>query len=80
LSALVRDSETCCSSSPGIPIESLALIIGIDRFMSECRALTNFIGNSVATLAISRWEKEISAEKLQTRLREETTVAGGGRP
>lgn len=54
---------------PGIPVESLALLVGIDRFMSECRALTNFIGNSVATVAISRWEKEITPKTLQKRLR-----------
>jgi len=53
---------------PGIPIESLALLVGIDRFMSECRALTNFIGNSVATVALSRWEKEISPETLNRNL------------
>ena len=54
---------------PGIPIESLALLVGIDRFMSECRALTNFIGNGVATLVISRWEGEVSAETLNQNLR-----------
>ncbi|NBS13617.1 MAG: C4-dicarboxylate transporter DctA [Verrucomicrobia bacterium] len=53
---------------PGIPLESLAILVGIDRFMSECRALTNFIGNSVATVAISRWEGEVSAETLQKNL------------
>jgi aerobic C4-dicarboxylate transport protein len=53
---------------PGIPIESLGLLIGIDRFMSECRALTNFIGNGVATIAISRWEGEITAKELQEKL------------
>jgi aerobic C4-dicarboxylate transport protein len=53
---------------PGIPIESLALLIGIDRFMSECRALTNFIGNSVATVAISRWEREVTPEELRANL------------
>jgi aerobic C4-dicarboxylate transport protein len=41
---------------PGIPIESLALLVGIDRFMSEGRAITNLIGNGVATLVISHWE------------------------
>ncbi len=51
-------------SVPGIPIESLGLLLGIDRFMSECRALTNFIGNGVATLVISRWEGEIDSKKL----------------
>ena len=54
---------------PGIPLESLAILVGIDRFMSECRALTNFIGNSVATVAISRWQGEVSAETLQKNLR-----------
>ncbi|MEQ1828381.1 MAG: C4-dicarboxylate transporter DctA, partial [Pirellula sp.] len=43
---------------PSIPMGSLALLVGIDRFMSECRAITNFIGNAVAALAISRWENE----------------------
>ena len=53
---------------PGIPLASLALLVGIDRFMSECRALTNFIGNGVATIVISRWEGEVSAETLQKNL------------
>jgi aerobic C4-dicarboxylate transport protein len=53
---------------PAIPIESLALLVGIDRFMSECRALTNLIGNGVATVVISRWEKEVDAKTLQARL------------
>jgi len=55
---------------PGIPLESLAILVGIDRFMSECRALTNFIGNSVATVAISRGEGEVSAETLQKNFRQ----------
>jgi aerobic C4-dicarboxylate transport protein len=53
---------------PMVPIESLALLVGIDRFMSECRALTNLIGNGVATVAISRWEGEVSAETLRARM------------
>ncbi len=57
------------ASVPGIPIESLALLIGIDRFMSECRAVTNLIGNGVATVAISRWEGEVTRETLRERLR-----------
>jgi aerobic C4-dicarboxylate transport protein len=55
---------------PAIPIESLALLIGIDRFMSECRALTNLVGNGVATVAISRWEGELSKETLRENLRQ----------
>ncbi len=55
---------------PGIPIESLALILGIDRFMSECRALTNLVGNGVATVVVSRWEREVTPDQLQKNLRE----------
>jgi aerobic C4-dicarboxylate transport protein len=57
------------AAMPAVPIESLALLIGIDRFMSECRALTNLVGNGVATIAISRWEGEVTRETLQERLR-----------
>ena len=56
---------------PGIPIESLALLVGIDRFMSECRALTNLIGNGVATVVISRWEGEVTPAQLDAQLRGE---------
>src|ERR1700724_3411397 len=49
---------------PDIPIQSLALLLGIDKFMSECRALTNLIGNGVACVVISRWEGELDADKL----------------
>lgn len=57
---------------PEIPIASLALLVGIDRFMSDCRAVTNQIGNGVATIAISRWENEISKEALQANLKQLT--------
>lgn len=53
---------------PTIPVAGLALILGIDRFMSECRALTNFIGNAVATIVVARWEKALDFETLQTSL------------
>jgi aerobic C4-dicarboxylate transport protein len=49
---------------PDIPIQSLAILLGIDKFMSECRALTNLVGNGVATIVISRWEGELDAAKL----------------
>jgi aerobic C4-dicarboxylate transport protein len=52
-----------------IPVTSLALLIGIDRFMSECRALTNLVGNGVATVVISRWEKEVTPEALRENMR-----------
>ena len=53
---------------PGIPPTSLVLLTGIDRFMSECRSLTNLIGNGVATVAISRWEGELTAETLRENM------------
>jgi aerobic C4-dicarboxylate transport protein len=53
---------------PSVPIQSLALLLGIDRFMSECRALTNLVGNGVATVAISRWEGEVAASQVRERL------------
>jgi aerobic C4-dicarboxylate transport protein len=53
---------------PGVPPESMALLVGIDRFMSECRALTNLIGNGIATIVISRWEKEITPAQLREKL------------
>ena len=48
-----------------IPVAAIALIFGIDRFMSEGRALTNIIGNSVATIVVAKWEKEINLEKAK---------------
>ena len=60
---------------PAIPVEALALLVGIDRFMSECRALTNLVGNGVATVVISRWENEITAAQLQANLRTPLTLA-----
>jgi aerobic C4-dicarboxylate transport protein len=54
---------------PSVPIESLAILVGIDRFMSECRALTNLIGNGIATIVVSRWEKELDKDVLNTNLR-----------
>lgn len=62
---------------PEVPIEGLALILGIDRFMSEARAITNIIGNGVATLAISKWEKELDIKKLQAELNIKTDIGFG---
>ena len=50
---------------PDIPIQSIAILLGIDKFMSECRALTNTIGNGVATIVVSRWEHQLDAERLR---------------
>lgn len=49
---------------PGVPVAGMALILGIDRFMSECRALTNFIGNAVATIVVARWEGGLDRDRL----------------
>ncbi len=49
---------------PEIPIEGMTLILGIDKFMSECRALTNFIGNSVATIVVANWANQLDKEQL----------------
>jgi aerobic C4-dicarboxylate transport protein len=57
---------------PKIPMASLALLVGIDRFMSECRAITNLIGNGVATVVISRWEGEIRPEEVRVHLTAKT--------
>lgn len=61
---------------PSVPVESLALLVGIDRFMSECRAITNLIGNGVATLVISRWENELSGPELNAALAGRPAAAG----
>jgi aerobic C4-dicarboxylate transport protein len=53
---------------PDIPIQALAILVGIDKFMSECRALTNLVGNGVATLVISRLEGELDREELHQAL------------
>lgn len=54
--------------APQIPIASLALLVGVDRFMSECRALTNLVGNGVATIVIARWEGDLDRETLAREL------------
>ena len=53
---------------PDTPVAGMALILGIDRFMSECRALTNFVGNGVAALVVSNWEKELNHDTLKAEL------------
>jgi aerobic C4-dicarboxylate transport protein len=53
---------------PDIPIQALAILVGIDKFMSECRALTNLIGNGVATVVISRWEGELDRDQLNAAM------------
>jgi aerobic C4-dicarboxylate transport protein len=54
---------------PSIPVAGMALILGVDRFMSECRALTNFVGNAVATIVIARWEGGVDPATLRAAFR-----------
>ncbi|KOR45383.1 C4-dicarboxylate transporter [Xanthomonas oryzae] len=58
---------------PEVPVAGMALILGVDRFMSECRSLTNFIGNAVATVVVSRWENALDRDRLKL-------VLDGGEP
>jgi aerobic C4-dicarboxylate transport protein len=60
------------SAVGGVPVEGLALILGIDRFMSEARALTNLIGNGVATIVVARWTGDVDSERMQRILNNET--------
>jgi aerobic C4-dicarboxylate transport protein len=53
---------------PTIPLAGMAIILGIDKFMSECRALTNIIGNGVATIVVSRWENGLDHAKMDATL------------
>jgi aerobic C4-dicarboxylate transport protein len=53
---------------PEVPVAGMALILGVDRFMSECRSLTNFIGNAVATLVVARWEGALDRDALARAL------------
>lgn len=64
------------SAVPGIPVEALAVLVGIDKFMSECRALTNFIGNGVACVAISKWEGALDEKQLAAALAQPSSSAG----
>ncbi|WP_137129532.1 dicarboxylate/amino acid:cation symporter [Rhizobium sp. FY34] len=69
---------------PAVPVAGMALILGIDRFMSECRALTNFVGNAVATIVVARWENELDeaqlAEALSGRLPAEPAMQASLQP
>jgi hypothetical protein len=62
---------------PTVPVAGMALILGIDRFLSMCRAVVNMTGNAVATLVIARWENELDRDALQRHLQGGT--AGNGR-
>jgi aerobic C4-dicarboxylate transport protein len=60
------------SAVGGVPVAGLALILGIDRFMSEARALTNLVGNSVATLVVARWTGDLDVARMKAHLEHET--------
>ncbi len=60
------------SAVGGVPVAGLALILGIDRFMSEARALTNLIGNGVATIVVAKWTGELDARRMRRKLDNET--------
>jgi len=61
---------------PTIPVAGMALILGIDRFMSEARALTNFVGNGVATVVVSKWEKELDVQRMDDVLHNRVPLDG----
>jgi aerobic C4-dicarboxylate transport protein len=65
---------------PTIPLAGMALILGVDRFMSECRSLTNFIGNAVATIVVARWDGALDREKLARALNREPRDAPAVQP
>jgi aerobic C4-dicarboxylate transport protein len=65
---------------PDIPIAALAILIGIDKFLSEVRALTNLVGNGVACLAISRWEGELDPVKLHHAMGGKRIAGAGPQP
>ncbi|MBN8814405.1 MAG: dicarboxylate/amino acid:cation symporter [Sphingomonas sp.] len=59
---------------PSVPVAGMALILGIDRFMSECRSLTNFVGNAVATIVVARWEGKLDRGMLDRALTQRPTI------
>jgi aerobic C4-dicarboxylate transport protein len=61
-----------------IPVTSIALILGIDRFMSEARALTNLIGNGLATVVVAKWEGVLDEKRMHRRLNQESDRESDG--
>jgi aerobic C4-dicarboxylate transport protein len=62
---------------PTVPVSAMVLILGIDRFMSECRALTNIVGNGVASIVVSAWEGGLDRKRLAAALRPAASERGG---
>ncbi len=67
---------------PTVPVAGMALILGVDRFMSECRALTNLIGNATASVVVARWEGELDKDRLDAAMagKPMASETGPGRP
>lgn len=65
---------------PDLPVAGMALILGVDRFMSECRSLTNFIGNAVATVVVSRWEGRFDRERFDIATRSDGDIPADFEP
>jgi len=59
---------------PSVPVAGMALILGVDRFMSECRSLTNFIGNAVAAIVVARWEGKLDRTALDRALNQRPLI------
>ena len=68
------------SATGKLPVAGLALLLGVDRFMSEARAITNLIGNGVATLAVARWEGELDVARLRQALAQGPALASANEP
>ncbi|EGP44678.1 dicarboxylate/amino acid:cation symporter [Achromobacter insuavis] len=60
---------------PTVPVAGMALILGVDRFMSECRALTNLVGNATAAVVVARWEGELDKDQLHAALEGEAPAS-----
>jgi aerobic C4-dicarboxylate transport protein len=65
---------------PGIPVAGMALILGIDKFMSEARAITNHIGNCTAAVVLASWEKELDWDRFRAELSGKGAPAAAGAP
>ena len=68
------------SSIETLPVAGLTLLLGVDRFMSEARALTNLVGNGVATVVVARWENALNVERMNRKLGGEETELEADRP
>lgn len=65
---------------PDVPVAGMTLILGVDRFMSEARALTNLVGNAVATIVVAKWDKQLDEQRLDAVLNAARVRRGGEYP